>query len=577
MKTEPETGCHIPTMTAAIDILSIAFLWCASLIVTNPIGDFPLNDDWVYGLAVKHMLANGDFSPGCTTATLVTNVLVGSLFSIPTGFSFIALRVSTLTLSLLGISATYLLMRELRQPRWLAALASITLAFTPIYYALSHTFMTDVPYTALTIMAAVFFVRNLRTGSAFAFFFGTILAVAATLSRQLAISVPLAFAVAFILKNGIAKRNILRAAISPVLCIGTLLVFQQWLEATGRLPAAYVAKNNVFFHSLTNPGTILVFAKNAYVALLYLGWFLLPVLVFVFGGILGSHRKKTLVLLVLSTSALVIGSVVAMAAAHSETRFLMPKSRNIILESGIGPLTLTDILLNLNQIPVLPTSFWIVVTGLSLLGAALLITAIGLCAINLAPKLWSAKMDDNEAGGAFLLLSVIIYLFPLLASGFFDRYLVPIIPLLAAGIVSLSLPIPRATTRVCRCAAVALLLALTFFAICGTRDYLAWNRLRWEALRDLTECKHVKVADIDGGYEFNGWHLYDPQYKGDPKKSRWWVQGDTYRIGFGSMPGYTVIKEYGYFHWMPPYTGKIVVLKERLLGTQNIRGNEHIE
>lgn len=43
------------------------------------------------------------------------------------------------------------------------------------------------------------------------------------------------------------------------------------------------------------------------------------------------------------------------------------------------------------------------------------------------------------------------------------------------------------------------------------------------------------------------------------------------------MPGYAVIKEYSYFHWMPPYAGKSVVLKESLLGTQNIRGNEYDE
>jgi 4-amino-4-deoxy-L-arabinose transferase-like glycosyltransferase len=212
MKRE-ETECdyYIPKMTAAIDMLVIAFLLCFSFIVTNPLGDFPLNDDWSFGLTVKHMIENGDFRPiGWTSMPLIIQVLWGSLFSIPAGFSFSALRISTLTLSLLGVFATYLLFRELRQPRRLAVITALTLAFTPIYYALSHTFMTDVPYTAIAIIAAVFFVRNLRSGSDLALFLGTILAVAATLTRQLAISVPLAFAVAFILKNGIKKLNILR-------------------------------------------------------------------------------------------------------------------------------------------------------------------------------------------------------------------------------------------------------------------------------------------------------------------------------------------------------------------------------
>jgi 4-amino-4-deoxy-L-arabinose transferase-like glycosyltransferase len=563
MKRE-ETECdyYIPKMTAAIDMLVIAFLFCFSFIVTNPLGDFPLNDDWSFGLTVKHMIENGDFRPiGWTSMPLIIQVLWGSLFSIPAGFSFSALRISTLTLSLLGVFATYLLFRELRQPRRLAVITALTLAFTPIYYALSHTFMTDVPYTAIAIIAAVFFVRNLRSGSDLALFLGTILAVAATLTRQLAISVPLAFAVAFILKNGIKKLNILRAAIPPILCISALLLFQQWLAATGRLPALYSAQNNHLLRALTKSKTILAIANNAYIALLYLGLFLLPILIFVWKNIYRSNKNNIKTFLIFSASVIVIGSV-ARSALYGKSHLLMPSSGNILTQSGIGPVTLPDtFILNLNNMAALPTSFWLIVTVLSLLGAILLITVIGLSTISLAQKKWYAKLDGIEAARAFLLISAMIYMFPIFVGGFFDRYLIPIIPFLAAGIVSVSLPGQRTSSGACRFAAVALLVAIAFFAICGTRDYLTWNRIRWEALHNLMESKHIEAKDIDGGFEFNGWYLYDPQYKSEPQKSWWWVQGDSYRIGFGSMPGYTVIEEYNYFHWMPPYAGKIVVLK----------------
>lgn len=573
MKTELESGYQTSAMTAAIDLLFITFLFCVSFMVTNPLGDFPLNDDWSFGLAVKHMVEYGDFRPtGWTTMPLISHVFWGFLFSIPVGFSFSALRVSTLTLSLLGVFANYFLMRELRQSRWLAVLASVTLAFSPVYYALSHTFMTDVPHMAIIMIASVLFVRNLRTGSDFTFILGTLLAVAATLSRQLAISIPLAFSVAFILKNGTTMRNILRAAIPSMLCIGALLVFQQWLSASGRLPALYFTKSDAFVYSLTNPRTIVNFARNAYVVLQYLGLFLLPVLIFVLGSMLESHRKKVIDLLILSTSLILMGAV-DMAVLFGKNSLLMPNSGNIIIGSGIGPLTLRDTFyLKLNDVAALPSGFWLAVTVLSLLGAVLLITAIGSTIINLAPKLRSARMVGDKVVGTFLLLSAMIYLFPLLVAGFFDRYLLPAMPFLAAGIASSSLHVPRATTRVYRFAAVAPLLALTLFAVCGTRDYLAWNRSRWEALHDLMENKHVKAENIDGGFEFNGWYSYDAQYKGDPKKSGWWVQGDMYRIGFGNMPGYKIIKDYTYVRWLPPHAGRIVVLKENLLRTPNIRG-----
>jgi len=582
MKTEPEFGYYIPRLTAAIDMLAIASLWSITLIVTNPFGNFPLNDDWSYGLVVKHLIENGDFRPtGWESIPLITHVIWGFLFSIPAGFSFDALRLSTLTLSLLGIFATYLLIRELRQPRWLAGLASLTLAFTPIYYALSHTFMTDVPYPPITIIASVFFVRNLRTGSGLAFLLGTVLAVAATLSRQLAISVPVAFAISFILKRGIGLRNIVRAAIPPALCIGALLAFQQWLAATDRLPVPYVLKNYQFFHALTKPGTILVFAKNAYVALLYLGWFLMPVLIFALASIWGSHRKKAIVFLIFSIGAMVIG---AMLKGHP----LMPTSRNIIVKSGIGPLTLRDsYILELNHVPALPAGFWLAITAISLLGAAFLITGIGLSAFNLVPKLWPARMNNTEVAATFLLLSGMIYLIPLLVSDsifIYDRYFVPAVPFFAAGIAGVSSHVPRTNTKVCRLAAGALLFVFSLFAICGTRDYLAWNRIRWEALHDLMESRHAKVEDIDGGYEFNGWYLYDPQHPlilrrdtRNQRKSWWWVQGDTYQIGFGRIPGYTIIRQYNYRHWMPPHVGAVVVLKKNPPETPNTGGDEHAQ
>jgi tetratricopeptide (TPR) repeat protein len=72
----------------------------------------------------------------------------------------------------------------------------------------------------------------------------------------------------------------------------------------------------------------------------------------------------------------------------------------------------------------------------------------------------------------------------------------------------------------------------------------------------------VAAQDIDGGFEFNGLYLYDPHYQPIPGKSIWWVQGDTYQIAFGDVPGYYAIKQYSYSHWVPSYVGKVVVLQK---------------
>ena len=114
-----------------------------------------------------------------------------------------------------------------------------------------------------------------------------------------------------------------------------------------------------------------------------------------------------------------------------------------------------------------------------------------------------------------------------------------------------------------RLALAALLLAgLAAFAVFGTKDYLARNRARWMALNDLLASGQVTPADVDGGFEFNGLYLYNPAYKQDPSKSWYWVDRDLYVLAFAEMPGFTAMKQYEYSHWLPPYTGKIFVLKK---------------
>lgn len=117
-----------PGRAALIDLPLISLLWFISLIIVTPLGNFPLNDDWSYGLTVKHLIETGSYYPTANTAMpLLVHVLWGSLFWLPKGFSFTALRLSTLVAALVGIVGLYYLMRDLRQPRWLAVLAALTL------------------------------------------------------------------------------------------------------------------------------------------------------------------------------------------------------------------------------------------------------------------------------------------------------------------------------------------------------------------------------------------------------------------------------------------------------------------
>ncbi len=549
----------------AIDFFALTTLWLLAVLIVNPLGDFPLNDDWAMSRSVKHLLEQGDYLPtGALAMTLIMHVFWGALFCIPYGFSFTALRISTLVLSLVGVLGLYVLIRQLDRPRWLALICALTMGFNPIYFSLANTFMTDVPFTAWEILACLFFVRYLQMQKNFDLCLATTLAIVALLIRQLGLAIPMAFGVAFLFKNRFQKHSWLRASLPAILTAATLIVFNHWLRASGRAVGSYNLQLGQMVGKSKHPLTLpLNFAHYGWVMLMYLGLFLLPIFATVkFNP--QTAQKKTRLAVWLAWFGLL-----TLTAGHFFLKTaLMPVHLNILDSWGLGPLTLCDTYsLRLPDVPLLPAAFWVVVTVLSLFGAGLLIAIVVKEVTRLASEYRSRNISAPPADrhlkntlAIFSLAGTLIYLGPLLINGLFDRYLLTVVVLLTAFVV-ITLPViehPPVSLRYF--AGILLVIAFAGYAIAGTRDYLEWNRVRWAALNDLQQEK-ISPEQIDGGYEFNGWFLYDPKYHGSRHKSDWWVQDDEYILSFGQIAGYEIHREYNYAHWMPPYEGKILVLK----------------
>src|SRR5205823_11305274 len=143
-----------------IVIGAILSAWIALVLLTNPSGQFPLNDDWSYSRVAQTLVDHGRLRfTAFTSMTLIAQVLWGALFCLPFGFSFLALRLSTLTLAAIGVVASYFLLREIRVNRHVALLGACILALNPFYFSLSVTFMTDVPFCAVSMLSLLFFVR----------------------------------------------------------------------------------------------------------------------------------------------------------------------------------------------------------------------------------------------------------------------------------------------------------------------------------------------------------------------------------------------------------------------------------
>src|SRR6266581_4680672 len=131
------------------------------MLAAPPRGDFPIEDDWLYGRSVKALVEQGKLElPVMSAAAFAAQAYWGALFARAFGFSLNVLRVSTLVLSASGVLACFLLLRDLTTPKQ-ALVGALLLLFNPLYVFLSYSFMTDVPLVSLSLWSLVCYVRAL--------------------------------------------------------------------------------------------------------------------------------------------------------------------------------------------------------------------------------------------------------------------------------------------------------------------------------------------------------------------------------------------------------------------------------
>jgi hypothetical protein len=545
-------------------LLLISFFWIAAVIAVNPLGDFPLNDDWAYGSAVRSLVQEGDFRlSGWTATNLFGQVLWGALFCLPLGFSFTALRVSTLVLGLAGILATYGLLREARVPVRLAVLGALVIAFNPIYFPLSFTFMSDVPFTALATVSSWLLVRGLRRSSWTEISAGLALVAVAILIRQIGLALPLAFGAAYFVKQRFRARQLLPATLPGAAAFVLQIGYQEWLRWSDRLPTTFGSQIKALWSQLHQPWPSIVFdaLKIMSISLIYTGLFLFPFLIAM--RRLALHRRIAL-------SILMGGIAVAVTASMAVRKMLMPVHGNIISKAGIGPIT------TYGGDPFwAPPHFWLFVTFISVVGAILLAVRL----LESVTLLLSQALDSIQGEPPYLFTFALVAIaatfapLPLLGfgpHGFYDRYLIVLLPWVMLALVATESVNATLSFRSIPAEIGAFsLLAMALFAVAATHDYLSFNRARWDALESVMREYGIGPERVDGGFEFNGWYLYDPAYIGRPSSSWWWVADDNFLVGTSLREGYVPLRIDPVTRWLPWGRGDIIVQR------RTERSNDH--
>jgi hypothetical protein len=500
---------------------------------------------------------------GWTSMPLAAHLAWGMLFCKIFGFSFTVLRYSTLVLGCIGGVGAYFLSREFSENKAACFFTALLLLLNPIYLNLSNTFMTDVPFTTFLILSILFFVKGLRQDRLAYIIQGIFFILIATMIRQLGLLAAGAFSLAVLIKGGFAKRSLLIAVLATGLPMGAYLLYNHWLGAQHIYPIKYDEGFRRIQHNLfgTDHSTFKYLLRQALNIFVYAGFFTFPLVFRANWAAIWKSRRTPAFL----TCILVMAAIGVYCLVHRNNILLMG---NIMNPYGIGPVDMRDVtVLRLDHIKPLPAIVWQLVCLVGIIGGGVLLWAMIHSIRNM--------QKNDRSSLLFLLCFAIAYCLVMLMGGTYDRYLIPLIPVLSVlmltGLPEQEEPAPAMSKKLGRYAAVFFFLIGAWFSVAGATNYLSWNRARWSALRFLTYEAGIPPTHIDGGFEFNGYYNYNDdditllKEKADPtKKSWWWVRDDAYMVTFGPVKGYTVIKTFPCHHTFFPFSSSaenIFVLK----------------
>ena len=522
-------------------ILALFYALCS--IVLHPFDDLPFIDDWTYALSVERLLKVGEFSISDWSAHYpLAQILWGAVFCLPFGFSFSALRISTVVLAWVGALAFYGLVRDLGRPRRESLIATLLLLCHPVFLVLTFSFMTDVSLISFTNIAFLFLTRGVRRAKRIDVWLGALFALCAFLTRQVAVAIPTAF-LAYVLLS--PYRSKFGYVMPPLASLFLMLSAPFWLNNLFGLTPVYAERLKSIKFWFDVPAMDYVSYASGMLKDVGLG--LAPLTL----PFLLRYRSKlwivSLAIFIMEASVWAATGRVILPLEEGSTWALTELGATLPLLGGADALRRGVVL----------DSF--VPAWLKYAGGVLGLLSTGLGILLLMELRRSLK---DGVGLLFVLYGVfetgLIFLLWL----FYDRYYLVVLPALILLLVSNGLP-KRGWTA----AGIFFFLLISLF---GTWDSLQLNRAVERSFQWLLR-SGIPIAEIDAGYPLNGWYLYGhpenlpPGESPDRDVPRVSVEIEKpYVIAVSPLKGYRVLRE---MRWSPSFwiaTNRVYVLKREV-------------
>ena len=520
------------------------------------------NDDWSFVQSYQALFEEGRLIAtgwGQGGPSLIFHLLWGGLFAGLFGYSMTVLRISVLFLGAVGTCGLLVFLNSLGLSRRKSLLGAMILAVNPLYLSLSFTYMTDVTFASLMILTMLSINIAGNSASKKVFLAGLLLCLAAILTRQIGLALPLGLlAATFICGRQFHMGRIQTTLFIVAVTIVPWLAWEMMLQGSGSTPVVNHEIVTGIWNQLLGKGPIeygLSICTRFLILLLYVSFFLSPFWI-LYGGRYLRHRavrKSLWVYIVLSVllETGIISHIIEPPVAFN---------RNIIIDFGIGPLLFKDTyILGLSALTRIPPPLYYLLIILSLPGALLILAE----SIRFLHRLSDGGRNRKpEWPAVFLFFSALFYGSTVCITGFHDRYLIPLVILLL-GWLAIELPgstmgakMPLLRSAV----SFLLLLFLGFFSITGTHDFVAARRAAHRAHCFLLSELKVDPCNVDGGFEFNGYHCRFRIKENKPGLSWWWVESEEYLVSLNMLPGYGVVRSYPIKRWLGA-DGEVYVLR----------------
>ena len=572
----PVTAASAPRAGDRLSLFAPLAAFAALVLLAQPWGNYPLNDDWIYARIVKRFVETGKFVfDHDTGAAFIGQGWIAAPVIRLFGFSHTNLRLLTIAFGGFVLYLLWQLLTYAGVRSRIKAAALLTVVCNPVFACLSMSFMTEIYGYALALLAAVLWFgdrrrRELRAAAQPALcqepVIGwrtailTALAAGATFwIRQYCILVFPALLAATLVtllraRNwGSLRRSLPRVAVA---CLIFAAVIAGYLLFAAKVVSAPMGD---FSHRLHNMLTINVGATivNGGVFLIYMTAFFFPLAALLRAKSIGRAMWPA------GLGLLALGAFGALALALIPSNYVIkphfPFLDGVLSNAGVGPLLMPDTYVHrLPLRPRWPESVWIVIECLLLMG----ITSWGAF---LGYSRRALKDAHNGLAREMLCFGALFALGFLLATmvvdklQIFDRYYLPeIFGLTLAVSVALSARPQAEFPRASGYRFAAALLPLAFFTAAGLHDYFQWNDARWALFRNMLD-RGVSPANIQAGYETNGWTGYDLVLANTAPANcigpchctdGWFCADDSYRIGMNLYDGYEVIDSRQPDYWL---------------------------